>query len=59
MWRNSDDSLLILDGTTEECCAKIGVSIHSFATMLHKTSDRTKYRIVKTSVEDIKREAES
>lgn len=26
IWRNSDDALLILDGTTEQCCDIVGIS---------------------------------
>jgi hypothetical protein len=26
VWRNSDDKLLILDGTTEQCCNIVGIS---------------------------------
>ena len=30
VWRNKDDKLLILDGTAEECCRKLGISKNSF-----------------------------
>ena len=30
VWRNSDDRLLILDGTAEECAALLGINLKSF-----------------------------
>ena len=26
VWRNKDDELLILDGTMEQCCERLGIS---------------------------------
>lgn len=30
VWRNRDDSLVILDGTAEECATAMGIKINSF-----------------------------
>lgn len=30
VWRNSDDKLLILDGTMEQCCKKMGIKRNTF-----------------------------
>ena len=30
VWRNSDDKLLILDGTAEECCKLLNINKNSF-----------------------------
>ena len=63
VWRNSDDKLLILDGTIEECCRRLGVApqtIRRLAVHTEKTrNDDGRYTIRKMKVSDVKREEES
>ena len=59
VWRNSDDQLMILDGTTEECCRRLHVKKASFRSMVCMSSDTTKYRIIRTNVDDIQSEVDS
>ena len=60
VWRNSDDTLLILDGTAEECSKVIGITMRTFVERLSRVGgDQEKYTIRKIRREDAKREEES
>ena len=62
VWRNSDDRLLILDGTADECCKLLHINKNSFYRLV--CSNRNKgygaaYTITKAKRDQIKREEES
>ena len=42
VWRNSDDQLLILDGTAKECAAKLKITEQSFR-RIAGSSDKNGY----------------
>ena len=48
VWRNSDDQLVVLDGTVDQCCEMMGISKQYF---FHISNDRLK----KTNTFTIKR----
>ena len=60
VWRNSDDELLILDGTAEECAAKLGINKNSFWRLAGSTDSNygNAYTITKIKTRDILREVE-
>lgn len=58
VWRNSDDQLIILDGTTEECCKALGVKQETFYRYACVSSDETPYSIRKVYKDELEREAE-
>ena len=58
VWRNSDDQLIILDGTTEECCKVLGVEPKTFYRYACVSSDETPYSIRKVYKDELEREAE-
>ena len=60
VWRNSDDRLLILDGTSDECARVLGITQRSFVERLSRTGGNSKeYTVRKIRVEDAEREEES
>ena len=63
VWRNSDDKLLILDGTVQECCELLGITpqaVRRLAVRTNKTrNDGGKYTVMKAKMEQVKREEES
>ena len=58
VWRNSDDQLIILDGTTEECCKALGVKPETFYRYACVSCDDTPYSIRKIYQDELGREAE-
>lgn len=57
VWRNSDDRLLILDGTAEQCAKVMGIKLDTFwrfTTNKHGTA----YTVQKIRRDDAKREEE-
>lgn len=38
VWRNSDDKLMILDGTAEECCEILGINKKTFYPLVCKSA---------------------
>ena len=62
VWRNSDDQLLILDGTADECCKVLGITRQSFYRLVCAKKNAGygyAYTIRKISREQSKREEES
>ena len=60
LWRNSDDRLLILDGTAEDVCAILGLKSKSFYEIMSRTGgDMEAYTIRKIRREDAEREEET
>lgn len=60
IWRNSDDRLLILDGTVEECSKVLGITMRSFVERLSRVGgDQKMYTIRKIRREESEREEES
>ena len=59
VWRNSDDRLLILDGTMEQCCAVLGLRRDNFYRLVNSDKYGSRYTIRKISREESKREEES
>lgn len=58
VWRNSDDSLLILDGTAEQCCRRLRIAKSSFYSLVCNTGKQADaiYTITKSSMDEIERE---
>lgn len=48
VWRNSDDCLLILDGTAEQCAEAMDVSLKSFFKYVSWPDYQAKFTIRKT-----------
>ena len=59
VWRNSDDKLLILDGTAEECCRLLNVKKETFYRYACVSNEDTLYTIRKISLEEAEKEVES
>ena len=59
VWRNSDDKLMILDGTAEEVCQLLGITRSTLYTKAVRTSDKTKYTVVRSTRKQIEREEEA
>ena len=61
VWRNSDDKLLILDGTADECCARLGINRNSFYRLVCSVNKGygNVYTIRKIRREEAEREAGS
>ena len=61
VWRNSDDKLLILDGTADECGAKLGINRNSFYRLVCSVNKGygSMYTIRKIRREEAEREAGS
>ena len=38
VWRNSDDELLILDGSVEQCCEAMGIKKSSFYAIICRSN---------------------
>lgn len=55
VWRNSDDRLMILDGTADECAERMGMNRQSFYVICNKGGNAI-WTIQKTSVSQIKAE---
>lgn len=59
VWRNSDDKLMILDGTVDEVCQLLGITKATLYTKASRSSDTTKYTVIRSSRKEIEREADS
>lgn len=60
VWRNSDDMLIILDGSADECCEAMGIERTSFYEQLARNKGNgTKYTIRRISYVEAEREVES
>ena len=59
VWRNSDDRLLILDGTAEDCCSVMGITKHSFYRLMCASCKDDRYTIRKITKKQSKREEDS
>ena len=60
IWRNEDDQLLILDGTSEQCCEILGIPKKTFYEELSRTGGKgKKYTIQKIRYKDAMRESEA
>lgn len=60
IWRNSDDRLLVLDGTAKQCCHILGITMHTFYGLVSRNaSGEGKYTVRKIKASDAKREEES
>ena len=57
VWRNSDDKLMILDGTAEECAEIMNMSRQSFYKMVCMGGCNESWTILKSSREQIKAES--
>lgn len=58
VWRNSDDQLLILDGTAAECCKLLHVTPNTFYGYISGHSAGRNYTIRKISPRDAELEGE-
>ena len=59
VWRNSDDRLMILDGTADQCAAVMGITKHSFYRLVCTKAYGDRWTIMKISSEQSKREEDS
>ena len=59
VWRNSDDRLIILDGTAEQCCSVMGITKNSFYKLMCASYGDDKYTIRKITRKQSKREEDS
>lgn len=62
VWRNSDDRLMILDGTADECAKLLHINRNSFYRLVCSTQNKgygCVYTIRKMKSADVKREEES
>ena len=48
VWLNSDDRLLILDGTAEQCAEEMGVAVNAFYKYVGDPKYQQKFTIRKT-----------
>ena len=58
IWRDSDDSLIILDGTADQCCELLGVRKETFYRYACRSEEQKMYTIEKIIRVDAEREAE-
>lgn len=59
IWKNSDDSLVILDGSAQQCADRLGVTLNSFYRIVCGASCKGTYTIQKISSDKAKREGAS
>ena len=57
IWRNSDDQLLILDGTAEECCKFLGIQKNTFYRYAAVSNEHTTYTIRRIKRTEAEKEA--
>lgn len=53
VWRNSDDMLMILDGTADQCAQIMGISRQTFYKIVCWGGSNESWTILKNSVEEI------
>ena len=60
VWRNSDDRLIILDGTAEQCAKMLGIELATFRKWSSNDGKyNSAYKITRISTEEAKREEEA
>ena len=57
VWRNADDRLMILDGTSSECAERIGITRHAFYVMINSGGNQV-WTVRKATLEEIEAEQE-